>query len=313
VSSLENLHAWTKAGVMMRASLGANAAHATMLVSTQRGLAYQRRPSAGAATDHTAGASATTPYWVRLQRSGNVVSAYQSANGSTWVLVDSATISLPGTILVGLAVTSHADGSLATATFDSVSVTTGGTAGGLLPAGWESGDIGDIAAPGSASESDGTFTVRGSGEDIWGVADELHFAYQPLEDDGAITARVASVQHVDQWSKAGVMMRASLEDDAAHATMLVSAARGLAYQRRPSAGAVTDHTAGAAAAAAYWVRLERDGDTIEAYQSANGSTWTLVDSATLDLPPTIFVGLAVTSHADGSLAAATFDSVIVTP
>jgi regulation of enolase protein 1 (concanavalin A-like superfamily) len=123
VSSLENLHAWTKAGVMMRASLGANAAHATMLVSTQRGLAYQRRAATGAASDHTGGASATAPYWVRLQRSGNVVSAYQSANGSTWVLVDSATISLPGTILVGLAVTSHADGSLATATFDAVTVT----------------------------------------------------------------------------------------------------------------------------------------------------------------------------------------------
>ncbi|MGE0446190.1 MAG: phospholipase D-like domain-containing protein [Vicinamibacterales bacterium] len=313
VASVQNVHAWTKAGVMIRASTSAGAAHGMMMVTPGKGLAYQRRTSSGGATTHSGGAAATAPYWVRLTRTGNTVRAYQSTNGSTWTLVGSDTIALGATALVGLAVSSHVDGTLATATFTSVSLTSGGSSGGSLPTGWEDGDVGGVGAAGSASQASGVFTVQGSGADIWGAADEFHFAYRTLTGDGTITARVSSLQNVNAWTKAGVMMRASLGANSAHAMMLVSAQRGLAYQRRPATGAATDHTGGATATAPYWVRIVRSGNAISAYQSANGTSWALVDTATISLPGTVLVGLAVTSHADGSLATATFDSVAVTP
>ena len=117
MKSVQYVADWTKAGVMMRASLSASSAQAMMLVSANKGLAFQRRVSAGGLSTHTAGASAKAPYFVRLTRSGNTFTAAQSLDGTTWVTVDSDTIAMPSTIYVGLAISSHVAGTLATATF----------------------------------------------------------------------------------------------------------------------------------------------------------------------------------------------------
>jgi hypothetical protein len=44
----------------------------------------------------------------------------------------------------------------------------------------------------------------GRGADIWGNADAFHALLTTLSGDGSITARVKSIQRVDDWSKAGV-------------------------------------------------------------------------------------------------------------
>jgi len=198
-----------------------------------------------------------------------------------------------------------------TATSATGSFTTGGSAStsGTLPAGWSTRDIGSVGAAGSASASSGTFTVKGSGSDVWNSADEFRFVYKTLTGDGSITARVASVTNQNAWSKAGVMMRETLNAGSKHATMFASAGKGLAFQRRTSTNGTSNSTSGASSAAPYWVRVTRSGNTFSAYQSANGSTWTLVGSATMNMTATIYVGLAVTSHADGALATGTFTNV----
>jgi hypothetical protein len=219
---------------------------------------------------------------------------------------------MPSTILVGLGVSSHYDGALASTMFDNVTVTTGGVGGGgALPSGWSHADVGAVGAPGSASYSGGTYTVNGSGADVWGTADELQFAYRTLSGNGSITARVATVENVSSWTKAGVMMRATSAAGSQHAFMLVSPGKGLAFQRRVTSGGVTTHTSGAAGKAPYWVRLARSGNTFSAYQSTTGVTWTLVGSETISMPSTILVGFGVSSHVDGAVATATFDNVTV--
>src|SRR5690606_9060017 len=60
-----------------------------------------------------------------------------------------------------------------------------------------------------------------------------------------------------------------------------------------------------------WVRIVRRGDRVEGWHSADGSSWALRDSVTLALPDTVQVGLAVTSHNNGTLAAARFENVRV--
>ena len=77
-----------------------------------------------------------------------------------------------------------------------------------LPAPWTSADVGAVGKTGSASASAGTFTVAGAGADIWGASDAFRFAYIQLPGDGTIVARVATVQNVAAWTKAGVMIRA---------------------------------------------------------------------------------------------------------
>ena len=122
VVSQTNTHAWAKAGVMLRDGLGAGAKHAMMVVTGGNGSAFQRRGSTGGVSSHTAGGQVTAPYWVKLTRRGTTLSGYESADGVTWKLVGTATISLSATAEACLVVTSHVDGTLSTAVFEQLTV-----------------------------------------------------------------------------------------------------------------------------------------------------------------------------------------------
>ena len=63
----------------------------------------------------------------------------------------------------------------------------------------------------------GTYTLTASGADIWGTADQFHFAYKTLTGAGSIVARVQSVQNTNGWAKAGVMIRETLDAGSKHA------------------------------------------------------------------------------------------------
>jgi hypothetical protein len=181
-----------------------------------------------------------------------------------------------------------------------------------LPAGWSSADIGAVGAAGSASYNAGVFTVAGSGADVWGTADALRLAYTTLTGDGSIVAQVTREDAVANWTKAGVMMRESLDPASRHAFMLVSPGKGLAFQRRTQTAGISTSTSGFAGLAPYFVKLTRTGATIAASISADGTAWSVVGTDTIAMAPTIYVGLAVSSHVAGTLATATFANTTVT-
>ncbi|MCU1385231.1 MAG: C-terminal target protein [Acidobacteria bacterium] len=121
VATVQNTAAWAKAGVMIRNSTNPSAAFALMLISAGKGSAFQYRTSDGASASGVAGAATTVaPQWVKIVRSGATVSGYQSANGTTWQLVGTVTLSLGASVDIGLAVSSHTTAALCTATFDNV-------------------------------------------------------------------------------------------------------------------------------------------------------------------------------------------------
>jgi phosphatidylserine/phosphatidylglycerophosphate/cardiolipin synthase-like enzyme/regulation of enolase protein 1 (concanavalin A-like superfamily) len=182
-----------------------------------------------------------------------------------------------------------------------------------IPAPWVDADVGNVGTAGSATydQATTTFTVKGAGADIWGTADALHYVYQTLTGDGSVVAKVTSVSNTAAWVKAGVMIRSSLSANAAQATMLVSSGKGLAFQRRTANGGTSTSTAGAFAAAPYWVRLDRVGATISASQSTDGTNWTLVGSDTFTMGSTVYIGLGVSSHTTSAAATATFDNVSI--
>jgi len=183
-----------------------------------------------------------------------------------------------------------------------------------LPPAWSHLDIGAVGALGDAAydAATSTYTVRGAGADVWGTADAFQFTYTSLTGDGNIVARVTSTSNTAPWVKAGVMVRGSLAANSAQGFMLVSYSKGLAFQRRTTTGGISTSTTGALAGAPYWVRLDRSGDTITAYQSVDGLTWTPVGTDTIPMGQTIFIGLGVSSHSTSTTATATFDNVTVT-
>jgi hypothetical protein len=185
----------------------------------------------------------------------------------------------------------------------------------VLPAGWAARDIGAVAAAGTTRFANGTWTLEGSGADIWDVADEFRFAYRTVGGNFTITARVASIENVNRWVKAGLMLREGLGESARHVSLFATptTTRGLAFQRRLHFGGFSAHTSGPAVAPPVWLRVSRVGNTISAYYrtSATG-LWTLVARETVPhLVPSLYIGMAVSSHVDGTLATAVFDNVAI--
>jgi regulation of enolase protein 1 (concanavalin A-like superfamily) len=291
VRALTTQHAWSKAGVMIRTSLAGNSAHAYALVSATNGVHFQRRATAGATSLSTPASTSLPPAWVKAVRTGNTVTTYWSATGSSWTTIGSVTLPLNASAYVGIAVTSHNTGARTTATVSDVTVVRK-----ALPAGQRSIDIGSPTPAGSASYSSGTYTIKAGGTDIWSAADQFHFVYQPMAGNAEIVARVASITNTHAWAKAGVMIREALTAHSRHATMFASVSKGYAFQRRPDTGGLSVHTSGGSGAPPGWVRLVRTGDRFDAYRSADGVSWTAVGSDTIPMANTVYVGLAVTSH-----------------
>jgi regulation of enolase protein 1 (concanavalin A-like superfamily) len=120
VGSIENTHAWAKAGVMFRESLSANARHVMAIVSPGKGVALQYRAAPGGVSAQAALRAGSAPEWLRLTRTDSEFRAYVSEDGVTWTPFGAVTVPMPVTIRVGLPVTSHNNSTLATAQFTDV-------------------------------------------------------------------------------------------------------------------------------------------------------------------------------------------------
>jgi regulation of enolase protein 1 (concanavalin A-like superfamily) len=307
--SLQNTDTWAKAGVMIRETLNADSKHALMAITGGNGAAFQRRTATGGQSVHTGGPLVTAPYWVRLVRSGNTLTGFVSTDGVSWTQVGSDTITMASGVFIGLAVTSHNNGVLTRAVFDNVTIAGGSAPPPPPPQNTADADIGTVGVAGTDSFSNGTFTIRASGSDIWGAADSFHYTYQSLTGDGDIVAHLVSLQNTDTWAKAGVMIRETLNADSKHALMAITGGNGAAFQRRLATGGQSFHTGGPFVAAPYWVKLVRSGNTFTGFVSTDGVNWAQVGSDTIAMGATVFIGLAVTSHNNNVLTTAVFDNV----
>jgi len=70
------------------------------------------------------------------------------------------------------------------------------------------------------NSKNGVHTLSGVGADIWNSYDEFDFAYVKLTGDMQIVARVTSTELINNWTKAGVMIRESLKPFSKYAYML---------------------------------------------------------------------------------------------
>ncbi len=198
---------------------------------------------------------------------------------------------------------------------DNVTALTGGPAlpppGALppVPLPWMTQDIGTVGLSGTAGFTNSVFTLVGAGGDIQGTADAFRFVYVTVTGECTITARVDSVQNIDPWSKAGIMVRASLDPGAANAFVAVTPGNGVTWQYRSSTGGGTSYNSTSGPSAPYWVKLVRIGNTFTGYRSSDGVTWTQQGITTNIMSFTVYVGLALTSHNTSSLCTAAIDNV----
>lgn len=195
-----------KAGVTIRESTFSNVRHMTCLAETSVGShrAVYRLTSGGNAANNVAQPVYTKPGWLRLQRSGNDFTSSISADGVAWTVVGPAqTLPLSTLCVVGLAASARSDGLLTQATFDNVTLSTGGALTGRT--------IGYVNEPGSVTESGGTWTITASGAGILhstnSTEDEGHMAGANVSGDFTLTARIASITGGAGNAQAGLMVR----------------------------------------------------------------------------------------------------------
>ena len=197
VVSVQNVSQWTKAGLMIReAARRARARVDFATPSTVKGVAFQRRPVVNGQSAHASGPSFAPPVWLKIIRVGNLVTAFSRKNAAdAWTRIDEWRFTdLQATVDVGFAISSHVAGTLATATFDNVTLNSQTFN--------VSGDIGLGSGPMGESTTDGaTITIKAPGADIWGTADAFHFVAGPLAGDGTITARVRSIAKTHTWRR----------------------------------------------------------------------------------------------------------------
>ena len=167
--------AWAKAGLMVKLNTTQGAPYAAIMVTATHGVRMQynfTHDVAGSAST----ATTTTPRWLRLTRSGDSLTGYESADGITWTKVGAAKLAgLPSSVSAGMFVASpdhdvttnivvgtstEGGPSKATATFDDVDLQN------QSPSSWQGTRVGDggVRALPPFTQSGGTFTVTGSGD-----------------------------------------------------------------------------------------------------------------------------------------------------
>ena len=120
--------------MIVRETLAPDAREVSLVQSRDHSFRFQRRLNPGESTDRGPDSQLqsilTPPLWIRLQRKGNVFSAYYHPDGvSTWTpagVPGEVTVNMASNVFIGLALTAHNNnGQLATATFDNVTVIPG--------------------------------------------------------------------------------------------------------------------------------------------------------------------------------------------
>jgi len=173
----------------------------------------------------------------------------------------------------------------------------------------------------------GTYTLTAGGADIWGTADQFHFAYKQLSGVGSIAAKVESVQNTNVWAKAGVMIRETLDAGSKFAAVYITPTNadgtptnGCRFQGRTDTnGSATSDTSVATAEqmaikAPYWVKLERDaGGNFRGYYASDGVNWKpMVWRPSISMGSNVYIGLALTSHDVALTGQAKFSNVTTT-
>ena len=175
----------------------------------------------------------------------------------------------------------------------------------------------DIGTPtgGSASyvANTKTFTVIGSGSDLYGASDAFHFVYEPLVGDGSVTVRVLTDSPNGDHSLAGLDIRSSLSPSAPDLFLGARDDGSVFVNARPEDGfGGVNLNPGQAGMLGEFLRIKRSGTTVTASVSNDGVTFTQIAQDTIVLPHVALVGMAVASQtAPATLAAATFDQFAV--
>lgn len=300
VGGLNNPQEWAKTGLMIREFTTDNSRHAFLVRRTgTNGVVFQHRLATGGASTH---AASSTNNWnhLRLERSGDTITARISADGDTWSYLDSTTLTgLAATIHVGFAASSNIAASL-TGWHGPLDAREN-IASDPVPAPTANFGIHNwYPNPATWSpQADGTIDFSVISGDIFNTIDRGSFHARTWTGDGEFITRLGGFNGSDPWAKAGLMIRADGWEASRHASLFQTYGHGISFYHRATdiGGTIRTYIPIANAATHPWLRLVRTGNTVTASSSPDGRLWEYRGSATFtNLPDTITVGHAICAN-----------------
>jgi hypothetical protein len=172
-------------------------------------------------------------------------------------------------------------------------------------------DVGDVRHPGSVAfdRAAGTYTVAGSGANMWAARDAFHYAWKSLSGDVALAADIAFVgQGKEPHRKACLVFRQDLDADSAYADVALHGDGLTSLQFRDSKGDLT-HEVQANVSAPKRLRLEKKGKYVRLYVDAGDGLKFSGAAVRIELREPFYVGIGVCSHNAETIEKAVFSNV----
>jgi hypothetical protein len=189
-------------------------------------------------------------------------------------------------------------------------------AAGALPDGWTDSAIGKSVEAGAATfsvASGNTFIMEATGGNIGGKSDSLAFVHCSVTNDFVFAARLIEAKWTGR-DQIGLMVRDSMAPEAKAVALTLGeiGGRGCRFGARSETSAQMNWQAGCDYTyLPAWFKLERVGKVFTCYQSVDGVKWFTVGAATVEMPSTCVIGLAVSRVNSESLTSTIFDRVLV--
>jgi hypothetical protein len=176
----------------------------------------------------------------------------------------------------------------------------------------EHADVGTVLHPGSVvyDAAKHSYTIRGSGENVWATADAFQFVWKKMEGDFTLTADISVLgQGGDPHKKAMLMARQSLDADSAYADVALHGVGLTSLQARDAKGADT-HEIQSNISAPKRLRLQKYGDEFTMWLAGEDGVFRF-SGAAMRVPLTgqFYVGLGVCAHNKDAVETAEFGRV----
>jgi hypothetical protein len=173
-------------------------------------------------------------------------------------------------------------------------------------------DVGTVLHPGSVEydAAKGSYTIAGSGENIWFAADGFQFVWKKISGDVTLTADISFIgKGMNEHRKAVLMIRQSLDADSAYADVALHGSGLTSLQYREEQGANT-HEIQANVSAPKRVRIEKRGVYFAmSLAGADGEFHLAGGSTRVALKEPFYVGIGVCSHDKDVVEHAVFSNV----
>jgi len=161
------------------------------------------------------------------------------------------------------------------------------------------GDVGTVLHPGSVEydAAKASYTISGSGENMWLGRDAFQFAWKKMSSDVTLTADISFLgAGVNEHRKAVLMVRQSLDADSAYADVALHGSGLTSLQYREEKGAGT-HEIQANVSAPKRLRIEKRGAYFSMWLANEKGEFQLASgSMRIALKEPFYVGLGVCSH-----------------